>query len=71
MISNYYPQYQKRKCNPQSDSKSTKNGDEEDEMYLGGGHALWGATLQKQLLLESHLPPQRLLLKVLPQVCRG
>lgn len=40
-------------------------------MYLSSRHALWGATLQKHLLLKSHLPPQRLLFKVLPQVCRG
>lgn len=40
-------------------------------MYLSSGHALWGATLQQHLLLESHLPPQRLLLKVLPQVYSG
>lgn len=38
--------------------------------YLGGGHALRGSTLQQHLLLQPHLPPQRLLLKVLSQVCR-
>lgn len=38
--------------------------------YLSGWHALWGAALQQHLLLEAHLPPQRLLLEVLPQVWR-
>ena len=44
---------------------------QEGEIYLSSRHALWGATLQKYLLLESHLPPQRLLLEVLPQVYGG
>lgn len=52
--------------------KSNENEDEEEgEMYLCSRHALRGATLQEHLLLHSHLPPQRLLLKVLPQVYRG
>lgn len=48
-----------------------ESGDKEKGVYLSSGHALWGATLQQHLLLESHLPPQRLLLKVFSQVYRG
>lgn len=36
--------------------------------YLGSRHPLWGATLQQHFLFQSHLPSQRLLLKVLPEV---
>lgn len=45
-------------------------GDENGVAYLSRGHALWGATLQQHLLLQSDLPSQRLLLEVLPQIYR-
>lgn len=50
--------------------KVNPNRDKGLETYLSGGHALRGATLQQHLLLEPHLPPQWLLLEVLPQVYR-
>lgn len=50
------------------DGKSSVNG---NEIYLGSGHPFWGATLQQHLLFESHLPPQRFLLKILPQIYRA
>lgn len=38
-------------------------------MHLSRWDALWWAALQQDFLFQAHLPAQRLLLKVLPQVC--
>lgn len=54
------------KCNIQA-----WEGVEEEEIYLSSRHTLRGTALQQHLLLEPYLPPQWLLLEVLPQVYRG